>query len=199
MIEHHPFHLLLPEQVVSLRRRALKLTSNEHLAEDLVQDTLLKAWGKRDSYRPDTELCAWLFTILRNTFYSQIRKYRHEVTNADGAMVETLIEEPRQDHAVALQELISAIARLPYSQRRPLVLMGAYGFSQLEAADACHCTVGTVKSRVSRARATLTRTMAPDEVARSARMSRTKATPRPTEPHRKGAGAPLIAARAGSH
>ena len=199
MTEHHPFHILLPEQVVSLRRRALKLTSNKHRAEDLVQDTLLKAWAKRDSYREDTPLRAWLFTILRNTFFSQFRKYQREVEDADGALAETLFEDPRQDHAVALQELISAIDLLPHSQRRPLVLMGAYGFSQLEAADACHCTVGTVKSRVSRGRATLNRTMARNVADISARMPRTKVTPRPTEPPRKEAGAPLMAARAGSH
>ena len=162
MTERHPFHTLLPQQASPLRRRALKLTSNEHRAEDLVQDTLLKAWVNRDSYRPDTNLRAWLFTILRNTFFSQLRKYRREVEDADGALAETLYEEPRQDHALALHELISAIALLPYAQRRPLVLMGAYGFSQLEAADACRCTVGTVKSRVSRGRATLNQVIAHD-------------------------------------
>lgn len=155
MTERHSFHDLLPQQAVSLRRRALKLTYNEHRAEDLVQDTLLKAWASRDSYRPETNLRAWLFTILRNTFISGLRKYRREVEDVDGARARAHSVEPRQDHALALKELISSIDLLPHAQRRPLVMIGAYGFSHLEAADACRCTVGTIKSRVSRGRATL--------------------------------------------
>lgn len=160
MIEKHPFHILLPQQTLALRRRALSLTSNHHRAEDLVQDTLLKAWAKRDSYSPDTNLRAWLFTILRNTFFSDLRKLRREVQDVDGACAGTLFEDPGQDHAVALKELVSAIALLPQAQRRPLMLMGAYGFSQLEAANACQCTVGTIKSRVSRGRHTLNQAVA---------------------------------------
>lgn len=160
MTEQHAFHVLLPQQVPILRRRALKLTANEHRAEDLVQDTLLKAWAKRDSYRPDTNLRAWLFTILRNTFFSDLRKFRREVEDVDGACARTLSEEPCQDHVVALKELISAIAMLPHAQRQPIVLMGAYGYSQLEAANVCQCTVGTIKSRVSRGRSTLNQTLA---------------------------------------
>ncbi|MCF3974979.1 sigma-70 family RNA polymerase sigma factor [Paracoccus salsus] len=165
MIDHHPFHELLPQQVAALRRRALKLTSNEHRAQDLVQATLLKAWASRDSYSPGTNLRAWLFTIMRNTFFSDLRKLRREVEDVDGVCAQALYEEPRQDHALALKELIAAIAALPSPQRKPLVLMGAYGFSQLEAAEACGCTVGTIKSRVSRSRATLSQFMAHDEVA----------------------------------
>ncbi len=120
-----------------------------------MQATLLKAWEKRDSYRSGSNLRAWLFTILRNTFLSELRKFRREVEDADGAKANALSEEPRQDHALELKEVISAIALLPYDQRRSLVLTGAYGYSQLEVADACGCPVGTVKSRVSRARAVL--------------------------------------------
>ncbi|MFN3972540.1 MAG: sigma-70 family RNA polymerase sigma factor [Gemmobacter sp.] len=157
MTIRHPFHTLLPQQTPSLRRRALKLTSSEHRADDLVQATLLKAWASRDSFAHDTNLRAWLFTILRNTFFSELRKYRREIEDVDGSCAQALFEEPNQDHALALNELVSAISLLPADQRRPLVLMGVYGFSQLEAADACGCTVGTIKSRVSRSRATLDR------------------------------------------
>jgi RNA polymerase sigma-70 factor, ECF subfamily len=157
MTERHPFYFLLPQQASSLHRRALQLTSNQHRAEDLVQDTLEKAWANRDSYQPGTNLRAWLFTILRNTFFSELRKFRREVEDVDGACAQALFEEPRQDHALALKELTSAIARLPHAQRRPLLLMGVYGFSQLEVAAACGCTVGTIKSRVSRGRAMLNR------------------------------------------
>lgn len=166
MTQQHPFHDLLPLQAVSLRRRALKLTSNPHRAEDLVQTTLLKAWSSRDSFRPETNLRAWLFTILRNTFFSEIRKFRREVEDVDGLRAEALFEEPRQEHAVALNELLAVIARLPHDQRRPLVLMGVLGFSQLQAAQACGCTVGTIKSRVSRSRAALERLMTQDDMMR---------------------------------
>lgn len=165
MIDKHPFQILLPQQSLALRRRALSLTSNHHRAEDLVQDTLLKAWAKRDSYRPDTNLRAWLFTILRNTFFSDLRKFRREVQDVDEVCARSLSEEPSQEHALALRELISAMALLPHSQRRPLMLMGAYGFSQLEAANACQCTVGTIKSRVSRGRSALNRAFIHDQAA----------------------------------
>lgn len=155
MTERHPFHTLLTPQTQALKHFAQRLTGNEHRAEDLVQVTMLKAWVKRDSFKPDTNLRAWLFTILRNTFYSDLRKYRREVEDVDGLRAAALFEEPRQDHVLALKELIFAIGDLPARQRKPLVLMGAYGFSQLEAAEACGCTVGTIKSRVSRGRTTL--------------------------------------------
>lgn len=193
MTEQHPFHFLLPQQAQSLRQRALKLTFNEHRAEDLVQATYLKAWENRDSFKPGTNLRAWLFTILRNTFFSELRKYRREVEDVDGAMAAAQFEEPRQDHALALKELISAIAVLPASQRRPLVLMGAYGLSQLEVADACNCTVGTIKSRVSRGRATLNRIMEPDEVKRSAQATRAEASTRPALLPKSSVAIPMIA------
>lgn len=155
MKDQHPFHILLPQHSPALRRRALSLTFSQHRAEDLVQDTLLKAWASRDRFRSDSNLRAWLFTILRNTFISDLRKYRREVEDVDGAYSSRLSEEARQEHVISLKELISATVQLPFAQRRPLVLMGAYGYSQLEAANACHCTIGTIKSRVSRGRATL--------------------------------------------
>jgi len=152
---NHPFHTQLPPHTLALSRFAMKLTANEHRAEDLVQETFLKAWANRDKFALGTELRGWLFTILRNTFYSDLRKYRRETEDVDGKLAALLFAEPAQEHAVELKELISAIARLPEIHRRPLVLMGVYGFSQLESADVCGCTVGTIKSRVSRARSSL--------------------------------------------
>lgn len=183
MTKRHPFHTLLPLQGAALYRRALNLTSNEHKAEDLVQATLLKAWANRDKYIPDTLLRAWLFTIMRNTFFSELRKYRREVEDADGAHMAALSEEPRQEHAATLRELITAIDQLPHPQRQSIILMGAYGFSQNEAATACGCSVGTIKSRVSRSRATLNRILANEEPApdllapRATRRQRSAALP----------------------
>ena len=162
MIKQHAFHILLPQQSEALQRRALKLTSDRSRADDLVQETMLKAWAKRDSFRPDTHLRAWLFTILRNTFFSDLRKYRREVEDADGTLADGLCEQPRQDHVIAMNELLSAIALLPDAQRKPVVLMGMYGYSQIEAAAACGCTIGTIKSRVSRGRSTLAVAVAHD-------------------------------------
>ncbi len=169
MIEHHPFHDLLPLQALALHRRAMQMTSNRHHAEDLVQETLQKAWANRDRFQPDSNLRAWLFTILRNTFFSNLRKVRHEVEDVDGRFAASMAEEPRQDHDVALKELIAAIALLPDVQRGPIVMIGAYGYSQLEAADAHGCTVGTIKSRVSRGRASLDRMLGHSDGLRQVR------------------------------
>ena len=165
MIDVHPFHFLLPPQATVLFRFALKLAADETRAEDLVQETFLKAWANRDSFTPGTELRGWLFTILRNTFYSSLRKHRREVQDVDGRLAALLFEEASQEHSVDLNKLISVIATLPEIHRRPVVLMGAYGFSQQEAADACNCAVGTIKSRVSRGRSELVRAFGRDPVA----------------------------------
>lgn len=182
MTECHPFVTLLPQQAQPLRRRALKLTRNEHRADDLVQDTLLKAWAHRDSYRAETHLRAWLYTILRNTFFSDLRKHRHEVEDIDGARARTLSEAASQEHALALGELMAAIGRLPHLQRRPLMLMGAYGFSQLEAAEACGCSIGTIKSRVGRGRAALNQMIGNEPQAPCAPMPRARRATRTATP-----------------
>jgi RNA polymerase sigma-70 factor (ECF subfamily) len=144
----------------------MKLTGNQHRAEDLVQETFLKAWSKRDKFVHNTQLGNWLFTILRNTFYSDLRKYKREVEDADGKLAALLFEEAAQEHALDLSKVMSAIALLPEIHRRPVLLMGAYGFSQKEAAKACGCTVGTIKSRVSRGRSTLSHAFGRENVKR---------------------------------
>ena len=196
MTDRHPFHVLLPQQVLPLRRRALNLSGNPHQAEDLVQTTLLKAWASRGSYIPGTNLRAWLFTILRNTYFSDLRKYRRETEDVDGLHAQTLSEEPRHDQALELKELMSSIARLPLVQRRALMLMGAYGFSQMEAADACRCTVGTIKSRVSRGRAALNRILERDDPAYRAPSPGTAHTLRTTAVQRAEPAGQLLAAGA---
>lgn len=164
MIEVHPFHFLLPTHAKVLFRFALRLAGDQHRAEDLVQETFLKAWANRDGFTPGTEIQGWLFTILRNTFYSSLRKHRREVQDVDGRLAALLFEDAAQEHSVDLNKLISVMARLPEIHRRPVVLMGAYGFSQQEAADACNCAVGTIKSRVSRARSELGRAFGRDPI-----------------------------------
>jgi RNA polymerase sigma-70 factor (ECF subfamily) len=160
----HPFHRLLAEHTPALRVLARTLTRNEAHAQDLVQDTLTKAWAARGSYQPDTRVRAWLFTILRNTFFSNLRKRRREVEDVDDLLAGRLSEEGGQEHASALREFAAALLTLPSNQREALLLVGGAGFTQEEAAEICGCAVGTVKSRVSRARTRLTHLLGLDAV-----------------------------------
>jgi RNA polymerase sigma-70 factor (ECF subfamily) len=160
--DRHAFHHDLSEQIPTLRAFARTLARDASHADDLVQETLLKAWSNRDRYQAGTNLRAWLFTILRNTFYSEFRKRRREVEDVDGAYVGRLAEKPSQDDRMALNDFAAALARLPVDQREALVLVGATGLSYEEAAAIVGCAVGTVKSRVSRARARLTEMLEPD-------------------------------------
>ncbi|MCT8997952.1 sigma-70 family RNA polymerase sigma factor [Chelativorans intermedius] len=141
--------------VPTLRAFAISLAKDADRADDLVQETLVKAWSKQDSFQPGTNLRAWLFTILRNEFYSQMRKRRREVEDAEGTMTESLSVRPSQESSSDLADFCKALALLPEDQREAIILVGASGFSYEEAAAICGCAVGTIKSRVSRARARL--------------------------------------------
>jgi RNA polymerase sigma-70 factor (ECF subfamily) len=138
--------------VPSLRAFAVSLCGNVDRADDLVQETLLRALANIDSFRPGTNLSAWLFTILRNQFRSEYRKRRREVEDAEGKYSERLKVQPEQVSRVEFNELREALSHLPDDQREALVLVGASGFSYEEAAEICGCAVGTIKSRVNRAR-----------------------------------------------
>jgi RNA polymerase sigma-70 factor (ECF subfamily) len=146
--------------VPSLRAFAVSLCGNIDRADDLVQETLVRALANRNQFRPGTNLTAWLFTILRNHFRSEFRKRRREVEDADGRYAQNLKEQPAQMGHVEFGELTAALARLPDEQREALILVGASGFSYEEAAAICECAVGTIKSRVNRARTRLAELMA---------------------------------------
>ena len=141
--------------IPSLRAFAVSLTQNADKADDLVQETLVKAWDKHESFQPGTNLKAWLFTILRNEFYSQMRKRGREVQDSDGIMTARLAVHPAQHGQLDLKDFRGALEQLPEDQREAIILIGASGFSYEEAADICGCAVGTIKSRVSRARTRL--------------------------------------------
>lgn len=141
--------------IPNLRAFAVSLAQNADRADDLVQETLVKAWDKQSSFQPGTNLKGWLFTILRNEFYSQMRKKGREVQDSDGIATERMAIHPNQDGALDLQDFKKALASLPEDQREAIILVGASGFSYEEAADICGCAVGTIKSRVSRARTRL--------------------------------------------
>ncbi|MGY6635290.1 MAG: sigma-70 family RNA polymerase sigma factor [Alkalilacustris sp.] len=136
----------------ALRAFAIALCRDSTLADDLVQEALLKAWQKFHLYQQGTQLRAWLFTILRNGFYSGLRKRSREVADTDGAMAEQLASKPHHDGRLALAELAAAMDRLPSEQREALILVGAMGFSVEEAAATCGCAPGTIKSRANRGR-----------------------------------------------
>lgn len=135
-----------------LRAFAVSLTADADRADDLVQETLVKAWSNLGSFTPGTNMRAWLFTILRNTFYSNHRKQRREVQDVEGEHAARLATHPSQNGHMDLADFRLALARLPHDQREALILIGASGFSYEEAAEICGCAVGTVKSRVNRAR-----------------------------------------------
>jgi RNA polymerase sigma-70 factor, ECF subfamily len=141
--------------VPSLRAFAISLCGTVDRADDLVQETLLRALANIHSFQPGTNMSAWLFTILRNLFRSEYRKRRREVADSDGSYAARLKTQPEQDGRIEFTEFREALARLPDEQREALILVGASGFSYEEAAAICGCAVGTIKSRVNRARVRL--------------------------------------------
>jgi RNA polymerase sigma-70 factor, ECF subfamily len=148
--------------VPSLRAFAISLSGNVDRADDLVQETLLRAIANIDSFQPGTNMPAWLFTILRNLFRSEYRKRKREVEDTDGSYADTLKSQPEQPGHVEFQEFRNALSQLPDDQREALILVGASGFSYEEAAQICDCAVGTIKSRVNRARNRLAKILSID-------------------------------------
>ncbi|KQP33307.1 RNA polymerase subunit sigma-24 [Methylobacterium sp. Leaf102] len=138
--------------VPRLRRFALLRTGNAAEADDMVQATLMRAWEHRSQFRTGTNLVAWLFTILRNIHLNQRKRFRREVEDVDGVIAGSVSAPPEQEHRVALAELQFALNDLPPEQRETLLLVMVDGLLHTEAAMVLGCQVGTVKSRVSRAR-----------------------------------------------
>ncbi|MEM7711182.1 MAG: RNA polymerase sigma factor, partial [Pseudomonadota bacterium] len=126
---------------------------------DVVQDTVVKAWSNIDKFQVGTNMRAWLFTILRNTYYSSLRKTKREVADTDGVMTNNMAEKPAHDGHLQMADFRRAFAQLPDEQRETLVLVGASGFSYEEAAEMCNVAVGTIKSRASRGRKRLAELM----------------------------------------
>jgi RNA polymerase sigma-70 factor (ECF subfamily) len=156
--------------VTSLRAFAVSLTRDADQAEDLVQETVLRAISKHEQFAAGTNMQAWLFTILRNQFFSERRKSAREVEDVDGSYAGTMIAIPDQEDRIMIHDLEAALGKLPETQREAIMLVGADGLSYEEAAQALGCAVGTVKSRVSRARNCLAEAMRladDDGIARS--------------------------------
>lgn len=149
------FKAELTEQIPHLRAFARSLCGNAALADDLAQEAMLKAWRARESYEPGTSMKAWTFTILRNCFYSDKRRsWRRQSLDPEVAEA-TLVAGDNPEDSMELLAVRNAISRLPDDQRDSLILVGAGGLSYEEVASICGCAVGTIKSRVSRARKAL--------------------------------------------
>lgn len=144
------------ELVPNLRAFAISLTGQLDRADDLVQETLVKALGNLDKFNPDTNLQAWLFTILRNQFHTNYRKIKREVEDPDGVHASTLATPPSQEIQLHLQDIQAALLQLPVEQREALLLTSLEGLSYEEAALVCKTQIGTIKSRINRARTRLT-------------------------------------------
>lgn len=159
------FKSALLAEISQLRFFALSLSGQHDRADDLVQETLIKAWAAQHRFTPGSSLRAWLFTIMRNTFYSDYRKSRREAPDRDGESAARLFVNPEQNGHLDLDDLKAALAKLPEDQRVAVLLVGASGVSYEEAAQICGCALGTIKSRVNRARQKLMQHLAIESVA----------------------------------
>jgi RNA polymerase sigma-70 factor (ECF subfamily) len=135
-----------------LRAFAISLTGNVDQADDLVQEAILRGLANIDRFTPGTSMRAWLFTILRNQFHTAYRKRRREVEDPDGVMAGRLATAPEQSGHLDMEDLKNALTKLPFEQREALLLIAGQGFSYEETAAICGTAIGTIKSRVNRAR-----------------------------------------------
>ncbi len=152
----------LLSNIPDLRAFARALCGSRDQGDDLVQETLLRAWTHLQDFQEGSNMRAWLFTILRNHFLNECRKRKYWVDDADGFFAENLATVPEQDGWAISTDLAYALGRLPTNQRAAVVLVGAAGLTLQEAASICGCEVGTIKSRVHRGRARLADLMAGD-------------------------------------
>jgi RNA polymerase sigma-70 factor, ECF subfamily len=160
---HGSFKDDLSAQIPRLRAFAVSLSGSVTLADDLVQEALLRAWANSERFQPGTNLRAWLCTILRDVFYSHHRKRSREVQDSDGEFSRGIAVAGYQESHLDLADLRVALAKLPAEQREALILVGASGASYEEAAIICGVETGTIKSRASRARAKLSEIMGLDD------------------------------------
>lgn len=145
----------LAQVIPHLRAFGRSLSGNRDVADDLVQETLLKAWAARHRFQAGTNMRAWTFIILRNLFLSQMRRARFKGEWDDFTAAKILAAPAGQDRQIELADLERGLQQLPQAQREALILVGAGGFAYEEAAKICDCAVGTIKSRVARGRAAL--------------------------------------------
>jgi RNA polymerase sigma-70 factor (ECF subfamily) len=154
-VEEETFKRDLIALIPFLRAFARSLALDHAAADDLVQDTLLRAWRARNSFAAGTHMKAWAFTILRNQFYSEKRRSWRQTSLNEETASQILAAPSNPDAVIELGELRRALGQVPVELREALILVGAGGFAYAEAAAICGCPTGTIKSRVSRARRAL--------------------------------------------
>ncbi|MEP3050651.1 MAG: sigma-70 family RNA polymerase sigma factor [Erythrobacter sp.] len=153
--EKAAFKKELTEVVPHLRAFARGLCGRADMADDLVQEALLKAWAAQARFEPGTSMRAWTFVILRNAYLTDMRRNRFR-GEYDESVAERILTAPAdQEEPIHLSDMHRALLSLPTERREALLLVGAGGFSYEEAAEICGCAIGTIKSRVGRARAAL--------------------------------------------
>jgi len=155
MLTQAEAHSAILKALPHLRAFAISLTGSVDHADDLVQDAILRGLTHLDKFEPGTSMRAWLFTILRNQFHTAMRKRRREVEDPNGAMAGMLVTPPEQHGHLNLNDLRVALSKLRVHHREVLLLIGAEGVSYEEAAQICGTSIGTIKSRMHRARALL--------------------------------------------
>jgi RNA polymerase sigma-70 factor (ECF subfamily) len=154
------FRTELVAQLPHLRAVARALTGHRDRADDLVNDTVLKALSAESQFQPGTYLKAWLMTILRNHYINGLRRTRIEVETIGEIPEAALPSAPNQEHVVEVNEVANALQRMSVEHREILVLVSAAGLSYEEASEVCGCAVGTIKSRLNRARNELKKVLA---------------------------------------
>ena len=184
----------LVAEMGNLRAFAISLSGSASVADDLVQEASLRAWSNFEKFQPGTSMRAWLFTILRNIYFSSRRKGAREVQDSDGFYAQRVVVPGDQESHIDLQDFRKALTLLPPEQREALILVGASGLSYDEAAGVCKVEIGTIKSRVSRARSRLADLLGFDPPAESRarpRLRRAGSAPStpPDSTERKAAGA----------
>jgi RNA polymerase sigma factor (sigma-70 family) len=176
----------LAQVIPHLRAFGRSLSGSRDLADDLVQETLLKAWAARKRFQAGTNMRAWTFIILRNLFLSQMRRARFKGEWDEITASKMLAAPASQDRHVELGDMQRALLHLPQPQREALILVGAGGFAYEEAAEICGCAVGTIKSRVARGRVALEPCSPTASCPRAASMRPTAAAPRRCRHHERG-------------
>ncbi|NBJ09300.1 sigma-70 family RNA polymerase sigma factor [Microvirga arsenatis] len=151
MAENSPKEQML-KAIPHLRAFAISLSGSVDKADDLVQGALLKGLTHLDKFEPGTSMQAWLFTILRNDFLTQARRKKREVEDPEGAWAENVAVMPDQGVRLDVKDMLRALSKLPVEQREALLLVGAEGLSYEDAARICGTNIGTIKSRINRAR-----------------------------------------------
>jgi RNA polymerase sigma-70 factor (ECF subfamily) len=155
------------EAIPHLRAFAMSLAGNADQADDLVQEAIVRGLGHIEQFQPGTNMQAWLFTILRNQFHTAYRKRRREVEDPEGGYAARLAVPPEQVGHLYVEDLKTALTKIPIEQREALLLVTAQGFSYEEAAEICRTKIGTIKSRVHRARTELAKLLsvaAPEDI-----------------------------------